>query len=128
MAKAELTYSKAFARLQEIVAEIEDGEIDVDTLTTSVKEATTLVAFCRSRLTTTQRDISQALDAVEAAALPVVAPTSVSDATEDDPFGDNESEAAVPQPATRTATKARSHTRRQPALADNEEFDPFANL
>jgi exodeoxyribonuclease VII small subunit len=131
MAKAELTYSKAFARLQEIVAEIEDGEIDVDALTASVKEATGLVAFCRSRLTTTQREIAQALEDVETAAQPAGTAASPTRPEEDDPFGDEEqrAEAASPAPhATPASQKSRATTRRQSALADTDEFDPFANI
>jgi exodeoxyribonuclease VII small subunit len=125
MAKAELTYGKAFARLQEIVAEIEDGEIDVDALTASVKEATELVAFCRSRLTTTQREIAQALEAVEAAALPATEPVS---APEPAALPATEPVSAPTVEAPPAKVRAQGPSRRQPALAVGDEFDPFASI
>jgi exodeoxyribonuclease VII small subunit len=126
MAKAELTYNKAFARLQEIVAEIEGGEIDVDALTASVKEATQLVAFCRSRLTTTQREIAQALEEVEAAAQPV-AVASEPEPEDDEPVAPAKV-APQRQAAPAPTPKAPSPARRQPALADTDDFDPFAGI
>ena len=43
----ELNYSNAFEELQEIVTEIEQGEISVDELSEKVKRATKLIKFCK---------------------------------------------------------------------------------
>ena len=50
MAKKEETYNEAIEKLRKIVAEIENGDLDVDILSEKVKEATRLIPnlFCRS--------------------------------------------------------------------------------
>ena len=43
-------YHDAFAALETLVRQIEDGEIQLDTLAEKVKEANDLVAFCEKKL------------------------------------------------------------------------------
>ena len=43
MAKKEETYNEAIEKLRKIVAEIENGDLDVDILSEKVKEATRLI-------------------------------------------------------------------------------------
>jgi len=62
----EQTYSDAFAELQQIVADIEDGEISVDELSEKVKRASELIAICKKKLTSTEEDVSQILKELEA--------------------------------------------------------------
>jgi len=62
----ELTYSDAFAELQQIVADIEDGEISVDELSAKVKRASELIAICKKKLTSTEEDVNQILKELEA--------------------------------------------------------------
>ena len=62
----EQTYSDAFAELQQIVADIEDGEISVDELSEKVKRASELIAICKQKLTSTEEDVSQILKELEA--------------------------------------------------------------
>jgi exodeoxyribonuclease VII small subunit len=62
----EQTYSDAFAELQQIVADIEDGEISVDELSEKVKRASELIAFCKKKLTSTEEDVNQILKELEA--------------------------------------------------------------
>ena len=57
----ELNYTNAFAELQEIVTEIEQGEISVDELSAKVKRATVLIKFCKLKLTTTEEDVNTIL-------------------------------------------------------------------
>ena len=57
----ELNYTNAFAELQEIVTEIEQGEISVDELSAKVKRATALIKFCKLKLTTTEEDVNTIL-------------------------------------------------------------------
>ena len=59
--KEELNYTNAFAELQEIVTEIEQGEISVDELSAKVKRATVLIKFCKLKLTTTEEDVNTIL-------------------------------------------------------------------
>ncbi|MCJ8290663.1 MAG: exodeoxyribonuclease VII small subunit [Crocinitomicaceae bacterium] len=59
------TYSDAFAELQQIVADIEDGEISVDELSEKVKRASELIAICKKKLTSTEEDVNQILKELE---------------------------------------------------------------
>lgn len=61
----ELNYANAFEELQEIVTEIEQGEISVDELSAKVKRATTLIKFCKLKLTTTEEDVNAILKELE---------------------------------------------------------------
>lgn len=54
-------YSKAFEELQEIVTEIESGEISVDELSEKVKRAAQLIKFCKAKLTSTEEDVNNIL-------------------------------------------------------------------
>ena len=50
MAKKEETYNEAIEKLRKIVAEIENGDLDVDILSEKVKEATCLIKLCKEKL------------------------------------------------------------------------------
>lgn len=54
-------YTEAIAELQEIVSEIEQGEISVDELSQKVKRASLLIAICKNKLATTEEDVNQIL-------------------------------------------------------------------
>ena len=58
-------YTKAFEELQEIVAEIEKGEISIDELSEKVKRAAQLIRICRTRLTSTEEDVARILRELE---------------------------------------------------------------
>lgn len=58
-------YAEAFEELQQIVKEIEDGQISVDELSHKVKRATVLIKICREKLTATEADVSQILKELE---------------------------------------------------------------
>lgn len=60
-----LTYSEAYNELQQIVKQIESGEISVDDLLIKVKRATELINFCKSKLTTTEADVNKLLSDLE---------------------------------------------------------------
>jgi exodeoxyribonuclease VII small subunit len=57
-----LTYEKAYDELQEIISDIESGEISVDLLSEKVKRAAELIAFCKAKLTSTETDVQKILD------------------------------------------------------------------
>ncbi|MBI5540545.1 MAG: exodeoxyribonuclease VII small subunit [Bacteroidia bacterium] len=59
MAKQELTYNKAFAELEKIVACIENEEIEIDNLAKQVKRAAELLAFCKEKLHSSEAEISK---------------------------------------------------------------------
>lgn len=58
-------YTEAFAELQEIVAEIEQGEISIDKLSEKVKRASILIAACKAKLTATEADVSAILETLK---------------------------------------------------------------
>ena len=58
-------YTEAFEELQQIVSEIEHGQISVDELSQKVKRATVLIKICREKLTATEIDVSQILKELE---------------------------------------------------------------
>ena len=60
-----LTYQEAFEELQQIVADLEEGEINVDDLSVKVKRATKLIAACKAKLTETEEDVNKILEELE---------------------------------------------------------------
>lgn len=60
-----INYTEAFNELQEIVAEIEEGEISVDELSAKVKRAAQLIKICRKKLTSTEEDVNKILKELE---------------------------------------------------------------
>jgi exodeoxyribonuclease VII small subunit len=63
----ELNYTKAFNELQEIVSEIEKGEISVDRLSEKVKRAALLIRICKTKLTNTEEDVNKILKELDSA-------------------------------------------------------------
>lgn len=61
----EMNYTDAFEELQQIVRDMEDGEITVDELSVKVKRATELIKICKKKLTTTEEDVNQILKELE---------------------------------------------------------------
>ena len=53
-----INYEDAFNELQEIVIEIEKGEISVDTLSYKVKRAAQLIKICKAKLSSTEEDVN----------------------------------------------------------------------
>ncbi len=52
-----LTYAKAIERLNEIMQQMEDEQLDIDSLTDTIKEAKKLLEFCKQRLYEVDKDI-----------------------------------------------------------------------
>ena len=50
-AKKKETYSQAMARLERIVSQIDNNELDIDELADKIREANEIIAFCESKLT-----------------------------------------------------------------------------
>ena len=62
------TYVQAFEELQQIVSEIEEGQISVDELSEKVKRAAQLIAICKTKLSTTEEDVNRILKDLDSAA------------------------------------------------------------
>lgn len=65
MKSNKLTYTSAITELEEIVSEIESGEVNVDVLTAKVKRASELIKFCKDSLKDTQKEVSKVLEDIE---------------------------------------------------------------
>ena len=62
MKKEEITYNAAKVEIEKIVKLIESDELDIDQLTKHVKRASELVAFCKQKLTETDKELQKVLD------------------------------------------------------------------
>lgn len=60
--KKELTYEEAAKRLEEIIAKMENGQQEVDTLTEDLKEAKELIALCKKKLFVVEKDIEEIIN------------------------------------------------------------------
>ncbi len=61
MAKETLKYEEAMTRLENIVADMENGNLDIDSLCEKVKTAQKLIKICRDKLTRTDEEIRKIL-------------------------------------------------------------------
>jgi exodeoxyribonuclease VII small subunit len=61
----EPNYTEAYDELQNIVSEIERGEISVDELSQRVKRAAFLIKICKKKLSSTEEEVSQILKELE---------------------------------------------------------------
>ena len=59
--KEQPNYAEAFEELQQIVSEIEEGQISVDELSAKVKRAAALINICKTKLTSTEEDVNKIL-------------------------------------------------------------------
>jgi exodeoxyribonuclease VII small subunit len=65
MSKKEISYKKAFDRLQEIQAVIESNRLDVDELTTVLKEASGLLKICKDKLFVVNEETKKILEKLQ---------------------------------------------------------------
>ncbi len=61
-----INYTEAFQELQDIVAAMEEGDISLDNLSEKVKRAAVLIRICKDKLTTTEEDVHQILQELNA--------------------------------------------------------------
>ena len=59
---SEISYSLALEELQEILAELESDQIDIDELAKKVERANELLQQCQKRLTSTQMQVEKIID------------------------------------------------------------------
>ena len=62
---ADIKYSKAVKRLNEIIASIESEDIDVDDLASRVKEAVELIRVCKSKIQKAELEVKQVVEDLE---------------------------------------------------------------
>jgi exodeoxyribonuclease VII small subunit len=58
MAKKEFSFSEAIVEIEDIIRQIESGELDVDKLSVEVKRASELIRQCQKKLRTTEEEIN----------------------------------------------------------------------
>lgn len=59
--KKKETYSQAISRLEKIVNQIDNNELEIDELVDKIREANEIIAFCQSKLTKADREIEKIL-------------------------------------------------------------------
>ena len=59
--KQPTTFEEATARLEAIVRRMEDCQLNLDEITSQLKEAKQLVKFCRDKLTKTDKEVNNIL-------------------------------------------------------------------
>lgn len=59
--ESNLTYTEALLKLEEIVEQIEDDSIMLDTLTEKVAQANELIKYCETKLRTIEGDVRDVL-------------------------------------------------------------------
>lgn len=58
--KSKLTYKEAYTNLEELVEQLEDGNIPLDKLAEKVKQANEWIAVCEDKLRKIQTDLEAA--------------------------------------------------------------------
>ena len=61
MAAKKETYSQAMERLEAIVRQIDNNELEIDALAGKLKEANEIIAFCSDKLTKVDKQIEKLL-------------------------------------------------------------------
>jgi len=59
MTKENLKYDDAMLELEELVREMEYGEISVDELSEKIKRSAFLIKFCKAKLKSTEEDVAE---------------------------------------------------------------------
>lgn len=60
--KKTLNYEEAVSQLEEIVKKMESGELDIDMMSTELKNAQQLIKLCKDKLTKTEEEIKKILE------------------------------------------------------------------
>ena len=61
----QIKYEEAVRQLEDIVAKMENDELDIDSLTEQLKTAQQLIKQCKDKLTKTEGEIKKVLDKEE---------------------------------------------------------------
>ncbi len=62
--KTDLTYSDAYVKLEELVAQLEGGNIPLDELSLKVKQANELISICENKLRNIQAEVNETIKGV----------------------------------------------------------------
>lgn len=61
MAKQQISYAEAIAEIEDVIARIENEELDVDELAQKVKRVSMLLKLCKEKLKTTEAEVEKIL-------------------------------------------------------------------
>ena len=62
MVRKDLKYEEAMATLEQIVAHMENNELDLDTMSEELKKAQQLIKLCKDKLTKADQEIRKILN------------------------------------------------------------------
>ena len=62
MVRKDLKYEEAMATLEQIVARMENNELDLDAMSEQLKKAQQLIKLCQDKLTKTDQEIRKLLN------------------------------------------------------------------
>lgn len=65
MAKAKITYDKAYAELNQILDDIQSEDVSIDQIAVKSKRANELLKFCRDKLRTIESQVAENFDEEE---------------------------------------------------------------
>ena len=65
-----LTYEQAFEELRVIASEIEDETVSVDVLAEKVKRASELIAYCQTKLRSTEVEVNKIIKQMDRKSIP----------------------------------------------------------
>ncbi len=65
MANKKISYEKAYEKLEDIILQMEGGELNVDSLSANVKRAAELIKICKAKLFETEEEIEKILDNID---------------------------------------------------------------
>ncbi|WP_437902774.1 exodeoxyribonuclease VII small subunit [Sorangium sp. So ce327] len=82
-ATKEVSYGEASSRLEEILQNIEEGQVDIDALSALVKEAADLVTLCRQKIHAAEIQVQTITEQLEREA-PVTTVTDEDDEDDED--------------------------------------------
>lgn len=63
--KKEIKYEEAVRQLETIVKQMEDGDLDIDSMSKELKTAQQLIKLCKDKLTKTDKEIKAILQQKE---------------------------------------------------------------
>lgn len=61
MSAKKLTYSQAMERLEKIVRQIDNNELEIDVLAEKIKETNEIIAYCTEKLTKADQEVEKLL-------------------------------------------------------------------
>ena len=65
MAKEEIKYEEALNRLERIVKQMENDELDIDVMGEQLKQAQKLIKLCKDKLTKADNEIKRILEKID---------------------------------------------------------------